>query len=80
MASAEASGLKEPMACTSNSDFAIICSFFEQLGDKLGLLFPSFQDLQHMLENVDEGTFRFGFPSTGRCRRQVLLFCFDFFL
>lgn len=44
-----------PDSCTNNPDFAVICSFFEQFGDKTGLLFPSFQDLQHMIENDDEG-------------------------
>ncbi|KAI9554559.1 hypothetical protein GHT06_019832 [Daphnia sinensis] len=42
------------VTCTNNSDYAVICSFFEQFGDKSGLLFPSFQDLQEMLENVEE--------------------------
>jgi len=44
-----------PARCTENSDFAVICSFFEQFGDKSGILFPSFQDLQQMLENSEEG-------------------------
>jgi hypothetical protein len=43
------------VTCTNNSDYAVICSFFEQFGDKSGLLFPSFHDLQQMLENVEEG-------------------------
>ncbi|XP_059351404.1 uncharacterized protein LOC130695810 [Daphnia carinata] len=42
------------VTCTNNSDYAVICSFFEQFGDKSGLLFPSFHDLQQMLENVEE--------------------------
>ena len=45
------------VTCTNNSDYAVICSFFEQFGDKSGLLFPSFHDLQLMLENVEEGKF-----------------------
>ena len=45
------------VTCTNNSDYAVICSFFEQFGDKSGLLFPSFHDLQQMLENAEEGKF-----------------------
>ena len=44
-----------PVSCCKNPDFAVICSFFEQFGDKSGLLFPSFYDLEQMLENNDEG-------------------------
>lgn len=43
------------VTCTNNSDYAVICSFFEQFGDKSGLLFPSFHDLQQMLEDEEEG-------------------------
>ena len=45
-----------------NADYAVICSFFEQFGDKSGLLFPSFQDLKVMLENTDEGQYCLGWP------------------
>ena len=50
-------GLGDALAsgCMSNSDYAVICSFFEQFGDKSGLLFPSFQDLQQMIDNNSEG-------------------------
>ena len=44
-----------PARCAKNADFAVICSFFEQFGDKSGLLFPSFHDLQQMLEATEEG-------------------------
>ena len=43
------------LGCAQNADYAVICSFFEHFADKSGLLFPSFQDLQQMIENSDEG-------------------------
>lgn len=50
------------VSCDQNADYAVICSFFEQFGDKSGLLFPSFQDLKVMLENTDEGQYCLGWP------------------
>ena len=55
----EASDATIIMSCTTNSDYAVICSFFEHFGDKSGLLFPSFIDLQQMIENIEEGTVNF---------------------
>ena len=49
-------------ACVTNSDYAVICSFFEHFGDKSGLLFPSFLDLQQMIENTNEGIYLFHLP------------------
>jgi hypothetical protein len=59
------------LSCTTNSDYAVICSFFEHFGEISGLLFPSFIDLQQMIENTEEGTLNFNHHFGGN---NLLLF------
>lgn len=41
--------------CTSHADFAVICSFIEKFGEKLGLTLPNIGELQSSLEDTDNG-------------------------
>ncbi|MPC85837.1 hypothetical protein E2C01_080635 [Portunus trituberculatus] len=41
--------------CTSHADFAVICSFVEKFGEKLGLTLPNIGELQSSLEDTDNG-------------------------
>ncbi|KAG7164131.1 Remodeling and spacing factor 1-like, partial [Homarus americanus] len=39
--------------CTSHADFAVICSFIDKFGEKLGLTLPNIGELQSSLEDTD---------------------------
>ncbi|KAK8741318.1 hypothetical protein OTU49_002613, partial [Cherax quadricarinatus] len=39
--------------CTSHADFAVVCSFIDKFGEKLGLTLPNIGELQSSLEDTD---------------------------
>ena len=41
--------------CTNYPDFAVICSFIEKFGDKIGLALPNIGELQTFLEDRENG-------------------------
>lgn len=41
--------------CTNHADFAVICSFIDKFGEKLGLTLPNIGELQTLLEDTDNG-------------------------
>lgn len=41
--------------CTSHADFAVLCSFIDQFGEKLGFTLPNIGELQSSLEDTDNG-------------------------
>lgn len=44
--------------CASDPNFAVIFAFCERFGDSCGVTIPTFQELQEMLENTDQGKVR----------------------
>lgn len=44
--------------CASDPNFAVIFAFCERFGDSCGVTIPTFQELQEMLENTDQGKAR----------------------
>lgn len=41
--------------CTGHADFAVLCSFIDQFGEKLGFTLPNIGELQSSLEDTDNG-------------------------
>lgn len=41
--------------CTNFPDFAVICSFIDKFGERLGANLPNIGELQTALENTEEG-------------------------
>lgn len=41
--------------CASDPNFAVIFAFCERFGDSCGVVIPTFQELQDMLEKTNEG-------------------------
>ncbi|XP_071537316.1 uncharacterized protein [Panulirus ornatus] len=53
--------------CTSHADFAVICSFIDKFGEKLGLTLPNIGELQSSLEDTDNVS-----PLVSQCVSQLL--------
>nr|XP_045592211.1 uncharacterized protein LOC123754093 [Procambarus clarkii] len=53
--------------CTSHADFAVICSFIDKFGEKLGLTLPNIGELQSSLEDTDNVN-----PLVSQCVSQLL--------
>ena len=53
---------QEVDACTNYPDFAVICSFIENFGDKLNTNFPNIGELQKLLEDTENGNVSELFP------------------
>ncbi|XP_037778930.1 remodeling and spacing factor 1-like isoform X2 [Penaeus monodon] len=53
--------------CTNHADFAVICSFIDKFGEKLGLTLPNIGELQTLLEDTDNVS-----PILGQTVSQLL--------
>lgn len=45
--------------CVNDPNFAVICSFLSKFARLCGITHPNFVDLQHMIENTQEGNYFF---------------------